>query len=126
MRIALGLIGLAIGCLLGWASRYFIIEPDQVQALCAAVPPPAWCAARLLVIELTFRGTWGLVGVGAAVAAWVLRGRAAATFVVIALLAGGLGLYLYDTSWAAAAVLAALLRLPRLGEEPSDPREFSA
>lgn len=126
MAVIIGLVSLAMGCLLGWATRYFIVEPDQMQALCAAVPPPAWCAARLLLIELTFRGTWGLVAVGAAVAAWVLRGPAPAVFVVIALLAGGIGLYLYDTNWAASAVLAALLRLPRLGEDPSDPREFSA
>ena len=124
--VVIGLIALLAGCLLGWAARYFVIEPDQMPALCAAALPPAWCAARELLIDVTFRGTWGLAAVGAAVAAWVVRGRTAAACAAIGLFAGGLGLYLYDTGWAASGVLAALLRLPRVSENTPDSREFTA
>ena len=126
MAMLAGLIALASGCLLGWASRYFVIEPDQIAALCAVQLPPAWCAARSLLIAVTFHGVYGFAAVGAAVAAWVLRRRTAVAFAVFALFVGGLGLYLYDTGWAASAVLIALLRQPRVGEDPPDPREFTA
>lgn len=126
VALIIGLIALAAGCVLGWASRYFVIEPDQVGALCAGMLPPAWCAARSLLISVTFHGAYGFTAAGAAVTTWVLRGRTAAAFAVVALFVGGLGLYLYDTSWSASAVLVALLRLPRVGEEPPDPREFTA
>ncbi len=126
MTLIAGLIALLAGCLLGWLGRYFVIEPEHVHALCTASVPAAWCAVRDLLIGITFRGSWGLVAVAATLLAWVLRGRAAAAVALLGLLAGGLGLYLYDTAWAASGVLGILLRLPRIGEEPPNPREFSA
>ncbi len=126
MPLIVGIIALLAGCILGWAGRYAMIEPDHLRVLCAAASAPAWCAARELFIDVTFRGLYGPVAVAAAAVSWVTRGRCATFAAVIALFAGGLGLYLYDTSWAASGVLAALLRLPRIGDEPPDPREFSA
>ncbi len=126
MTLIAGLIALLAGCLLGWLGRYFVIEPEHFHALCTASVPAAWCAARTGLIDITFRGTWGLAAVAAALLAWALRGRAAAVIAALGLLAGGLGLYLYDTAWAASGVLGILLRLPRIGEEPANPREFSA
>jgi hypothetical protein len=121
-----GLAALGCGCLLGWLGRYFVIEPEQALALCTGAAPPAWCAWRAQLIALTFPPRYGLAAVIAAVLAWKTRGRVAAGVAVLGLLAGGLGLYLYDTGWAASGVLALLLRLPRIGEEPPDPREFTA
>lgn len=121
-----GVAMLGCGCLLGWYGRYFVIEPEQAQALCAGATPPAWCGARAQLLAVTFPPRYGLAAVIAAVIAWMTRGRVAAAAALFGLLAGGLGLYLYDTGWAASGVLALLLRLPRIGEEPPDPREFTA
>lgn len=126
MAFIIGLIALLAGCLLGWTGRYLVIEPHELQALCAVALPPDWCAVRAAFINLTFQSPYGPVAVAGAAAAWVTRRRTAAVAAVIALFAAGLGLYLYDTSWAASALLATLLRLPRVGEEAPDPREFTA
>jgi hypothetical protein len=126
MALVIGLAMLVAGCVFGRGARYFMIEPAAVHALCAASLAPGWCDARALLIAVTFRGTWGIAAVAGAAAAWLLRGRVAAACAVMALFAGGLGLYLYDTSWAASGILAALLRLARVAEDPPDPREFTA
>lgn len=85
------------------------------------------CVVRAALISLTFGATpYGPVAAGSAVLAWTLRGRAAAAVACIGLVAGGLGLFLYDTGLSAAGVLGLLVRLPRIGAEPPSPREFSA
>lgn len=126
MGLRAGIVALLAGCALGWYGRYFVIEPEHLHALCSASGAGRLCAVRAALIDVTFRGSYGLTAVGAAVLAWMLRGRAAAVVAGVGLFAGGLGLHLYDTGWAAAGVLGILLRLPRIGEEADDPREFSA
>jgi len=126
MSLPAGLLALAIGGLLGWLGRYFVIEPTTIQSLCAAANAPAWCTPRAWLITVTFAGWWGRASIGFALAGWVTHRRAATAFALLALFSGGLGLFLYDATWAASGVLAALLRLPRIADEPSDPREFSA
>ena len=124
--LLLGLLVLAAGTYLGWAARFMVIEPQALHTLCETAAPPALCALRDALIALTFPPHYGQAGLALAVLAWFTRRRAAAGFAVAALFAGGLGLYLYDPAWSTPAVLAALLRLPRVGEEPPDPREFMA
>jgi hypothetical protein len=126
MTVIAGLIALLAGCLLGWYGRFFVIEPGHMHALCAAAAPPAWCAVRGWLIEVTFLGTYGVLAVGGAAACWLLRGRPAAFFAVLALGAGGLGLYLYDTAWAASGILAALIRLPRVGRAAQETQQSAA
>lgn len=126
MVLAIGWAVVAAGCLIGWLCRFFVIEPERLQALCSVAHAPAWCEARTLLLALTFPPRYGMVSVAAAAVCWALRRRPAAAAAYMALFAGGLGLYLYDTGWATSGLLAALLRLPRIGEEPPDPREFTA
>jgi hypothetical protein len=126
MAVPFGLLALLAGCLLGWYGRYFVIEPDHLHALCNVTVPAAGCAARSLLIDVTFRGTFGLAAVAAGVVAWVLRGPTAVVVATLGLAAGGLGLFLFDTAWSASGVLCILLRLPGVGEEHPNPREFSA
>ncbi|GIK35927.1 MAG: hypothetical protein AMXMBFR45_02210 [Gammaproteobacteria bacterium] len=121
-----GLLLLAAGSYLGWAARFMVIEPQSLHTLCEAAAPPALCAVRDALIVLTFPPHYGQAGLALAVLAWFTRRRTAAGFAAAALFVGGAGLYLYDPAWSVPAVLAALLRLPRIGEEPPDPREFSA
>lgn len=126
MATLFGWVALAAGALLGWLGRFFVIEPERVQAICTAAAAPAWCEARAALLAATFPPRYGIVAVAAALACWALRRRPAAVAAALALFAAGLGLFLYDTGWAASGALIALLRLPRIGEEPADPREFSA
>ena len=114
MRVVVGLVALVAGWLAGWYARYFVIEPVALHATCGAVVRPEWCATRDDFIALTFSGAPGMTAVGLAAAGWVFRGRLAAACVIAALLVGGATLVLYDTAWAATAVLAALLRLVRV------------
>ena len=126
MTLVHGLVVFAAGCLAGWLGRYFVIEPAAMHAVCGGPAPAGWCAARDVFIHATFSRYYGIASVAAAVACWVLRGRAAAVFAMTALLAGGLGLFLYDASWSAAGVLIALLRTPRIADEQPDARDFTA
>lgn len=126
MALPAGILALIIGCALGWYARWHVIEPEQLQSLCSAPATDGLCAVRDLLIAVTFRGIFGITTTAAAVLAWVLRGRTAAVVAIAGLVAGGMGLYLYDTTWAATGVLVILLRLPRIGDEPENPREFSA
>lgn len=121
-----GWLTLALAATLGWTLKFWLIEPDAVQALCTSATPPDWCTLRLELLSLTFPPRYGWIASGAALICWLVRGLPAAVFAELALAAGGLGLFLYDTGGAALGVLLALLRLPRVGEEPPDPREFSA
>ena len=126
MVLVTGWLVLAVGCLAGWACRFLLIEPREMEVLCLSASAPAWCEARALLLSMSFPPRYGLVAVAAGVTCWAVRRRPAAAFAWTGLVAGGLGLFLYDTGWSASGVILALLRLPRIGEEPADPREFSA
>jgi hypothetical protein len=121
-----GLASLAIGFFAGWFGRYKLIEPENLYRVCLAASQPWWCGLRQRLIEATFtiRGIYGFVSVGAALAGWFLERWLVAFCVMLALLAGGLGLELYATSTAALGVLLALLRLSRLDEVLAQPPKF--
>jgi hypothetical protein len=114
LPLVAGLIVLAVSCRAGLIARYRIIEPDDLYALCLPESRPAWCVPRDTLIYITYTFSFGYAAVAAAVLAWWCRGRMAWWCAVIALLSGGIGLYLYQTGWSALGVLLALLRLTRL------------
>jgi hypothetical protein len=117
--VAVGVGVFLLGCLLGHTARFVLIEPEDLYRTCLGGGRPAWCEPRDLLIVFTFtlvRGIWGWIALGCGVAAWLLDGRVVAVFVMAALLAGGVGLYLYAAPAAAFGTLLALLRLVRLRE----------
>lgn len=126
--VILGLMLLVAGCFAGWAGRYLLIEPEHLYRTCLGAAAPWWCALRQDLIRATFtvRGIYGWASAAAAVAAWLLDGPLVAVFVLLALLTGGLGLFLYAASSAALGVLLALLRLVRLPELLMKPPDFRA
>lgn len=126
MSLRSGLFALIAGCVLGWLGRYRLIEPEHVHAFCGTMEQAFTCQARSTLIALTFPGIWGYAALGAAAAAWVSFGRGARLFSVVALVAGGMGLFLFDTAWAASGVIAALLRLPGASLAADEAREFRA
>lgn len=121
-----GWMACAAGALAGWACRFLVIEPEHVQALCTALPAPGWCAARQWLLVVTFPPRFGLFAMAMAAVCWVVQRRTATVAAALALFAAGLGLFLYDTGWSAAAAIAALLRWSRIADEGPDPREFTA
>jgi hypothetical protein len=128
LRIPLvsGLVLLAVSCRAGLIARYRIIEPDDIYALCLPESRPGWCAPRDTLIFITYTFSFGYAAVGAAALAWLSRGRLAWWCAMLALLSGGIGLYLYQTGWSALGVLLALLRLARLERKAPEPEQLAA
>jgi hypothetical protein len=119
LPIVIGLIVLAVSCRAGLIARYQIIEPDDIYALCLPETRPGWCAPRDALVDIAYTFSFGYTAVAAAVLAWWCRPRLAWWFAMAALLAGGIGLHLYQTGVSALGVLLALLRLPRLTRDVS-------
>ena len=125
--VVIGFLVLAVGAFLGWAARYWLIEPEDLYKVCLGAGKPWWCGVRETLITVTFtlvRGIYGWVAVACGVSAWLLRGRVVWFFVLLALFTGGMGLYLYAAAGAAFGLLLALLRLVRLDEISAQPPEF--
>lgn len=106
----LGLIVVALGAWLGDTLRHDLVEPVERATACAAVPGPWWCAVRDGVRIAAQNYVIAGLAVATALAALALRGRGAYAALVVALLLGGAGLYLYSTSLASIAVVLGLLR----------------
>lgn len=102
----------ALAAAAGWGLRYAVVEPEALGEACR-IGGPWWCPLRTALIVATEWGGLGIAGALAAVAAIFVRGRAAYFLIAVAMVLGGAGLYLYNTTFAAAAVLIALLRAAR-------------
>jgi len=108
----------AAAAAIGWFLRYVLVEPEALGTLCRAAGAPIWCWPRTgLIVATQFNG-FGLAGIALAAASFVARGRVAWGLVIAAMILGGAGLYLYNTTMASGAVLLALLRAARLDQEP--------
>lgn len=115
----IGLLALAaMSAAAGYGLRYVVVEPEALGEACR-LDGPWWCPLRTSLIVATEWGALGTAGVIAAAAALFARGGAALGLAAIAMVLGGAGLYLYNTTLAAAAVLVALLRAARLERQPA-------
>lgn len=126
LPLVAGLLLLAVSCRAGLVARYRIIEPDDIYALCLPAVRPGWCAPRDTLIFVTYTFSFGYTAVGAAALAWLFRGRLAWWCSMLALLSGGIGLYLYQTGWSALGVLLVLLRLTRLERRAPQSQQLAA
>ena len=100
--------GVALG--LALVTRYVWIESTEIGLSCAAMPPPWWCEARLVVIRIHQENGWGLVALGTGLISLLTRWYPLALF---ALAVGLFGLVLYNTGLAAVGLLAALILIIR-------------
>ncbi|MEO5336070.1 MAG: hypothetical protein H7841_04110 [Magnetospirillum sp. WYHS-4] len=118
--ILLALLVVAATAALAWVVRYQFVEPETLGNACEAANQGLWwCSWRTGFIVFT---KWRGFGIGAgilAVLAVMAPPRLAFRFVVAAMVAGGMGLLLYDTAYAATAVLFAGLRAVRLQDAPN-------
>ena len=104
----------ALGGVIGDHIRYDLIEPVARAAACVESPAPWWCVVRdtLRIASQNFVIAGGaLLG---AFAALLYRGRGAMVGIVIAMVLGGMGIFLYSTALAAVAVTLGLVRAAML------------
>lgn len=106
--IAILLVLLTVAAAMGL--RYQVVEPAAVGLLCDPGTGPWWCALRAVAIGLFGSGLIGLASVVSGVLAHVLDRRWLA---LVALVAGAVGLVLYNADAAAAGFVIGLLRAVR-------------
>lgn len=109
-RRLLGVLGWAgAGLIVGWAVRFFAIEPEAIGRACLETAASWGCGLRQGLIALFHFGILG--GVGAAAGLYAVYGRRRWRKVATraALVAGGLALALYNAGLGAVAVVLGLL-----------------
>jgi hypothetical protein len=103
-----------LGGVIGDHIRYDLIEPVARAAACVESPAPWWCILRdaFRIASQNFVIAGGaLLG---AFAALLYRGRSAVVGIVIAMVLGGMGMFLYSTALAAVAITLGLVRAAML------------
>jgi hypothetical protein len=103
--------------LVGWCIRYWFYEPDIFGAICYS-EKPWWCIFRTFIAVETrnYGGGWTAMALAIIALIQISRGRRANGLAYAALVIGGIGLILYDTTLSAPAVLLAVLSLVRAPE----------
>jgi len=104
----------ALGGVIGDHIRYDLIEPVARAAACVESPAPWWCILRdtVRIASQNFVIAGGaLLG---AFAALLYRGVGAMVGIAIAMVLGGMGMFLYSTALAAVAVTLGLVRAAML------------
>jgi hypothetical protein len=99
----------------GYVLRYRWVEPDFLGALCRSSEAAWWCPLRTALIVATETNALGITALSAGIVALLATGRAALAASLAAAGIGGAGLFLYNTTLAAAGVLLAMLRSLRPG-----------
>jgi hypothetical protein len=90
--------------------RYTVIEQSSVSLACQAGLPTWMCLTRKVFLALFQNGVFGVVALGAAALNLV---RPSMVAIIIALIAGGLGIVLYNVEMSALAVGLLILSLAR-------------
>lgn len=113
-----GLVFAAIMAGIAHVTRYQFVEPEVLGELCQADDAPLWCLARTALVVGTQWGVFGALAMALAGLSFVVSLRWARYAAWAAMVVGGAGLYLYNTNFAAIALVFALVRLARLGVQP--------
>jgi hypothetical protein len=93
--------------------RYQFIEPQALGVACGASAPPWWCAPREALILTFYHQVPGVLALAAAVFAFLVDGKWAAWVSHAAMVVAAMGLYLYNATWAAPALLLTLMAAVR-------------
>ena len=111
-----GVLVCALSFVAGYFIRYQFVEPEAMGAACER-GNPWWCPLRTGFIMFTEWGGFGWLSMALAVIAVVAlarRGVAAARWIaIIALVAAGLGMILYNNTMSTPAAILALICLIR-------------
>ena len=128
-----GIIAAVVMGVCAYVVRYAFIEPAWRGTACE-VDGPWWCALRSGLIVFTQWNGFGVAGIAFAAFAVVRRiiGRSTERLAMSAMLTGGIGIILYNATFAAVAVIAAAIVLAEGvakpaqlggGSEPQRPSE---
>jgi len=108
---AIGLVALSCGLYL----RYQLIEQSAVGIACQSAGTTWLCALRRTAIALFNPSVFGLTALGAALLNLI---RPSFVLCAVALIAGGIGVVLYNVALSALALALLLLSLARPAPEP--------
>lgn len=104
------LLLLAVSIGFGAYGRYGLIQSTPIGLMCQSAEPAWFCAPRHLLWQIGNIGGWSWAAMIAGFAALFFGWRAA---IVVAIVAGGAGLSLYNAGPAAFGLILALMRLVR-------------
>lgn len=111
-----GLLVCALSFVAGYVIRYQFVEPEAMGAACER-GDPWWCPLRTGFIMFTEMNGFGWLSLLLAVVAVVLLARGGARgarwIAVIAMIAAGLGMILYNNTMSVPAAILALICLIR-------------
>jgi hypothetical protein len=93
--------------------RYQFIEPQALGVACGSSAPPWWCAPREALILAFYHQVPGMLALGAGVVAFLGEGRWATWLGRVAMAVAAMGLFLYNATWAAPALLLTLMATVR-------------
>lgn len=102
------LLAAAIG--FGLYVRYGLIQSTPIGLMCQSAEPAWYCAPRHLLWQIGDAGGWSWAAMAGGFLALLFGWRAA---IVLAIVAGGAGLALYNAGPAAFGLILALMRLVR-------------
>jgi len=108
---AIGLVSLSCGFYL----RYRLMQQASIGIACAANPTTWLCATRHTAYMLYSASAFGLVALGAALLNLI---RPSLVLCAIALIAGGIGIVLYNVALSSLALALLILSLARPAPEP--------
>jgi hypothetical protein len=117
MRVDRRLVGFvavaAAAAALAAALRYQFIEPQALGVACGSSASPWWCGPREVLILTFYHQVPGILALGAASVAFLGEGRWADWLGRVAMVVAAMGLFLYNATWAAPALLLTLMATVR-------------
>lgn len=117
LRAPWGYLVLAVaGMVSGYLLRVYLIEPQEVGAICTAEQVPLWCSIRHGIIMGMIHGPWRWSSVVLVFCSLFLSRSLAPLFLILGMFSGGVSLFMFSTNYGALAVVTGLLRALALGQ----------
>lgn len=113
--LLLALAGMASGYLL----RAYLIEPQEIGAICTAEQVPFWCSLRHTIIMGMIHGHWRWAAVVLVASSLLVPRSLVPLFLMPGMFLGGVLLFFYNPSYGALTVVTGLLRALALGQPPA-------
>lgn len=117
LRAPWGYLVLAVvGMVSGYLLRVYLIEPQEVGAICTAEQVPFWCSIRHDIIMGMIHGNWRWSSVVLVFCSLFVSRSLAPLFLILGMFLGGVSLFMFSANSGALAVVTGLLRALALGQ----------